>query len=112
MASPAEPFAPNGAWWLGPGNRVDVFLDASLEPGESAPILMEDFRGGWIELGLVYEKGEPVRPAPLGAEGATGQSAAGKSIWRVRLARRAARWWRMAMMMGRGMMGGAWARLV
>ena len=52
---------------LAPGNRVDLFLDATLAPGARAPILVDDLRGGWLELGaLVYEAGAPVRPAPLG----------------------------------------------
>src|SRR4051794_31858971 len=39
---PAEPFtARDSRVILGPGNRLDVFLDATLEPGASAPILIE-----------------------------------------------------------------------
>ena len=59
--------APNGTLRLAPGNRVDLFLDATLEPGARAPILVDDLRGGWLELGaLIYETSAPVRPAPLG----------------------------------------------
>jgi FtsP/CotA-like multicopper oxidase with cupredoxin domain len=59
--------APNGLLRLAPGNRVDLFLDATLEPGSRAPILVDDLRGGELELGaLVYDPGAPVRPAPLG----------------------------------------------
>lgn len=58
--------APNGVLRLGPGTRIDLFLDATLEPGATAPILVDDLRGGWLEAGrLVYDKGAPVRPAPL-----------------------------------------------
>ena len=59
--------APNGVLRLAPGSRVDLFLDASLEPGARAPILVDDLRGGWLEARrIVYEKGAPLRPAPLG----------------------------------------------
>lgn len=58
--------APDGVLRLGPGTRIDLFLDATLEPGAKAPILVDDLRGGWLEVGaLVYDKGSAVRPAPL-----------------------------------------------
>jgi len=58
--------APDGVLRLGPGTRIDLFLDATLEPGAKAPILVDDLRGGWLEVGsLVYDKGAPLRPAPL-----------------------------------------------
>jgi FtsP/CotA-like multicopper oxidase with cupredoxin domain len=65
---PAEPsIAPNGRVLLGPGNRVDLYVDATLEPGAHSAILVDDLRGGEIEVGrLVYAAGSPVRPAPLG----------------------------------------------
>lgn len=57
---------PNGVLRLAPGNRVDLFLDATLEPGATAAILVDDLRGGELEIGrLVYDKGAPLRPAPL-----------------------------------------------
>jgi len=64
---PAEPsIAPNGRVLLGPGNRADLFLDATLAPGAHTAILVDDLRGGELEIGrLVYDKGAPVRPAPL-----------------------------------------------
>jgi FtsP/CotA-like multicopper oxidase with cupredoxin domain len=59
--------APNGVLRLAPGNRVDLFLDATLKPGSRAPILVDDLRGSELEIGrLVYDAGEPLRPAPLG----------------------------------------------
>jgi FtsP/CotA-like multicopper oxidase with cupredoxin domain len=59
--------APNGTLRLAPGTRVDLFLDTTLAPRARAPILVDDLRGGWLELGaLVYEAGTPVRPSPLG----------------------------------------------
>ncbi len=58
--------APNGVLRLAPGTRIDLFVDATLEAGAKAPILVDDLRGGWLELGsLVYDKGAAVRPAPL-----------------------------------------------
>jgi FtsP/CotA-like multicopper oxidase with cupredoxin domain len=40
---PAEPFlAREGRLALAPGNRVDIFADAALEPGGKAPILLQD----------------------------------------------------------------------
>ena len=65
---PAEPStAPNGRVLLGPGNRIDLYLDATLEPGAKAKILADDLRGGELEIGrLVYDQGTPVRAAALG----------------------------------------------
>jgi FtsP/CotA-like multicopper oxidase with cupredoxin domain len=58
--------APNGVLRLAPGTRIDLLLDATLEAGAKTPILVDDLRGGWLEIGnLVYDKGAPVRPAPL-----------------------------------------------
>ena len=57
---------PNGVLRLAPGNRVDLFLDATLAPGSRAPILVDDLRGGELELGrLVYDQGPPPRAAAL-----------------------------------------------
>jgi FtsP/CotA-like multicopper oxidase with cupredoxin domain len=59
--------APNGVLRLAPGNRVDLFLDATLVPGSRAPILVDDLRGGELEIGrLVYDAGPPLRDKPLG----------------------------------------------
>jgi len=39
---PAEPFvAREGHLLLGPGNRIDVFIDCALAPGDIAPILID-----------------------------------------------------------------------
>ena len=58
--------ATGGVLRLAPGTRIDLFLDATLEPGSKAPIVVDDLRGGWLEVGnLVYDKGAPMRPAPL-----------------------------------------------
>ena len=63
---PAEPFlARNSRVTLGPGNRMDVFIDAALEAGASAPIMVED-RTGDVALGrFAYERAEPARPQRL-----------------------------------------------
>jgi FtsP/CotA-like multicopper oxidase with cupredoxin domain len=63
---PAEPFfARDGRVLLGPGNRVDVFIDATLAPGASAPILLHDGRNEVPLARLVYDAGAPGRLAPL-----------------------------------------------
>jgi FtsP/CotA-like multicopper oxidase with cupredoxin domain len=61
---PAEPFAArDGRVMLGPGNRVDLFVDLTLGAGERASILVEDTAGSRPIASLAYA-GEPVRPAP------------------------------------------------
>ena len=62
---PAEPFmARNSRVTLGPGNRIDIFVDATLDPGASAAIIAEDRRGD-IEVGRFhYQRAEPIRPRP------------------------------------------------
>ena len=65
---PAEPFlARNSRLTLGPGNRIDVFIDATLGAGADAPIMVEDRRGDMIVGRFVYDRAEPVRPQPLPA---------------------------------------------
>ncbi len=60
--------APNGLLRLAPGTRIDLFLDATLEPGSRAPITVDDLRGGELEVGrLVYDAGPPLRQKPLAA---------------------------------------------
>jgi FtsP/CotA-like multicopper oxidase with cupredoxin domain len=60
--------APNGVLRLAPGTRVDLFLDATLKAGARAPILVDDLRGGELEVGrLVYDAGAPLREQPLAA---------------------------------------------
>jgi len=63
---PAEPFlARDSRVMLGPGNRVDVFVDAALAAGDSAPILVEGARAALPIARVVYERAEPLRPTPL-----------------------------------------------
>ena len=58
--------APDGLLRLGPGTRVDLFLDATLKPGATAPIQIGDGRGGWLDVGrIVYDGGAPARPQVL-----------------------------------------------
>jgi FtsP/CotA-like multicopper oxidase with cupredoxin domain len=66
---PADPStAPNGRVLLGPGNRIDLYLDATLEPGAKSAILIDDLRGGELEVGrLVYDARTPLRPRPFAA---------------------------------------------
>jgi FtsP/CotA-like multicopper oxidase with cupredoxin domain len=63
---PAEPFvARESRVVLGPGNRVDLFVDGTLEPGESAPIMLQDLRAE-VALGrFVYDASARARAAPL-----------------------------------------------
>jgi FtsP/CotA-like multicopper oxidase with cupredoxin domain len=63
---PAEPFATrDGGVVLGPGNRADVFVDATLSPGSVAPIAFMTESGEPPAVRLVYG-GAPIRSAPLG----------------------------------------------
>jgi FtsP/CotA-like multicopper oxidase with cupredoxin domain len=60
---PAEPFlARDGRVVLAPGNRVDLFVDAALTPGESAQVTIDD---ATPIARLVYESTPPVRAALL-----------------------------------------------
>jgi FtsP/CotA-like multicopper oxidase with cupredoxin domain len=63
---PSEPFiARDSLVVLGPGNRVDIFVDAVREPGSIAPMM---FEAGGVETALarfVYDASGPVRAAPL-----------------------------------------------
>jgi FtsP/CotA-like multicopper oxidase with cupredoxin domain len=63
---PSEPFlARDGRVVLGPGNSIDLFIDAALAPGARAAILAE-LAGRDIPIGrLVYQQESPIRPAPL-----------------------------------------------
>lgn len=60
---PAEPFR-SSRIALGPGNRVDLFVDATLAPGASAALLMEQDGAEVPVARLVYAADGPVRPAP------------------------------------------------
>lgn len=63
---PAEPFASReGRITLGPGNRADVFVDATLAPGSIAPIALSQEGGEAPRVRIVYGE-TPVRGAPLG----------------------------------------------
>lgn len=62
---PAEPFlAREGRVALGPGNRIDLFVDMPLGSGERASILLEDAGAERPIVSLVYA-GEAARAAPL-----------------------------------------------
>jgi len=70
---PAQPFLADREVRLGPGNRVDLFIDATLEQGDAASILIDDYgRDGEIAR-LVYDRSSKARerprpdPAPLPA---------------------------------------------
>jgi FtsP/CotA-like multicopper oxidase with cupredoxin domain len=63
---PAEPFATrDGSIVLGPGNRADVFVDATLSPGSVAPIIFATESGEPPAVRLVYGDAS-ARSAPLG----------------------------------------------
>jgi FtsP/CotA-like multicopper oxidase with cupredoxin domain len=62
---PAEPFeARDGRFALGPGNRIDLFVDTQLEGGASASLIVDDFGADLAIARLVYEAGAPARPQP------------------------------------------------
>jgi FtsP/CotA-like multicopper oxidase with cupredoxin domain len=63
---PAEPFvARDSRVALGPGNRIDVFVDATLERAAGTPIMVGDARGETALARFVYAAGAPARAAPL-----------------------------------------------
>jgi FtsP/CotA-like multicopper oxidase with cupredoxin domain len=64
---PAEPFlARDSQLVLGPGNRIDLFVDATLDPGSSAAITVDDLNGRQVPVArLVYAAGDKARPEPL-----------------------------------------------
>lgn len=68
---PAEPFpARNGRVVLAPGNRVDLFVDVALAPGERAPVILEGpGRSETAIARLVCEPGPPARPQPRPSPG-------------------------------------------
>jgi FtsP/CotA-like multicopper oxidase with cupredoxin domain len=69
---PATPFAARDSRLsLGPGNRIDVFVDCTLAPGAEAPIAIERAAGAVPAIRIKCETGEPGRksrrddPLPL-----------------------------------------------
>lgn len=65
---PCEPFlARDSRVVLGPGNRVDLFLDAALEPGAVAAITIESQAGTASLVRLVCAADAPLRPEPRDA---------------------------------------------
>ena len=63
---PAEPFlARESRVMLAPGNRADLVLDMVLEPGSTAPIVVQDDSAGSPLASFVYASA-PARTAPRG----------------------------------------------
>ncbi|WP_246801111.1 multicopper oxidase family protein [Bradyrhizobium genosp. L] len=63
---PAEPFAArNGALVLAPGNRTDVFIDATGPAGTSFPILIHDGKQAKPVGRLVVSNDPTIRSAPF-----------------------------------------------
>jgi FtsP/CotA-like multicopper oxidase with cupredoxin domain len=63
---PAEPFvSSDGRIVLGPGNRADIFIDATLGPGHVAPIAFMTEGGEPPAVRLVYNAAS-ARSSPLG----------------------------------------------
>jgi len=65
---PSELFeARGGRVTLGPGARIDLLVDATLEAGAKAPLVIEYGRSEELVVArLAYAEGEPARSAPLG----------------------------------------------
>jgi FtsP/CotA-like multicopper oxidase with cupredoxin domain len=63
---PAEPFeARDSRLLLGPGNRMDLFVDATLEPGARAALVVEHDGADIPVLRMTYGSDPPVRGRPL-----------------------------------------------
>ncbi len=63
---PAEPFlAHESHVTLGPGNRIDVFVDTTLEPGAAASIYLDEAGRETEFARLAYDAGERRRASPL-----------------------------------------------
>jgi len=63
---PAEPFfARNGAIVLAPGNRTDVFIDVTAQPGTTSAILLHDGKEARPIARLVTSNEPATRPVPL-----------------------------------------------
>jgi FtsP/CotA-like multicopper oxidase with cupredoxin domain len=62
---PGEPFeARDARVTLGPGNRVDLIVDARLAPGATSPIIVETTAGVATPARLLYAPGPPARARP------------------------------------------------
>jgi FtsP/CotA-like multicopper oxidase with cupredoxin domain len=62
---PAEPFeARDSRFALGPGNRIDLFVDATLEAGTTAALMVDDAGAEVPVARLVYDLGTPARAEP------------------------------------------------
>jgi FtsP/CotA-like multicopper oxidase with cupredoxin domain len=62
---PAEPFeAQDSRFTLGPGNRIDLFVDATLESGASAALTVGEPGRDISIVHLAYEDGSPGRAEP------------------------------------------------
>jgi FtsP/CotA-like multicopper oxidase with cupredoxin domain len=65
---PAEPFeARDSRLLLGPGNRMDLFVDATLEPGARAALVAEQDGDDVAVLRLIYGSDGTARSRPLPA---------------------------------------------
>lgn len=66
---PAEPFPADASRVvLAPGNRADLFIDATSEPGSVTPIVIEDYGQRDVEIArLVYDAQARRRANPLPA---------------------------------------------
>lgn len=64
---PAEPFvAGEGRMMLGPGSRIDLFIDATGDPGATASILSDAGNGEEVAIARLIYAGDKARPAPRG----------------------------------------------
>jgi FtsP/CotA-like multicopper oxidase with cupredoxin domain len=62
----AEPFAASdGRLLMGPGNRMDLFVDATLEPGTRAALVAEQDGADVAVLHFSYGSDAPARSQPL-----------------------------------------------
>jgi FtsP/CotA-like multicopper oxidase with cupredoxin domain len=63
---PSEPFVARDARaGLGPGNRLDLFVDMVLSPGTTASAFIAGERGEVPLIRFIYDAGQPLRAAPL-----------------------------------------------
>ena len=63
---PAEPFvARDGRVGLGPGNRIELFVDMTLEPDAAAPLRLATDKDEVTIARFRYGDGAPVRQSPL-----------------------------------------------